>query len=144
MAFHVDTSDGERDVHGPGSPSSSVGGPSCGSENYGYRWQGPSSQGMASSGSVTPRASASPERSPATQTWRQSSNPPPAMAPLPPQQSYGIFQPNDMSPLDGNQLIGGGMGGISGHGQHGASPMRGAPFGQMNGGGPCSNSAVIF
>jgi len=145
LAVRVDTSDMDRDRHGraPGSPASSAGGPSCvGSDGYGYRWHGHhSSQGMASSGSVTPRDGASPSESPA-QSWRHQSHCPPAMAPLPPQQGYGIFGQQDMG-HDGG--LGGGMGGMSAPGHHhGQSPMRGAAFTQMSGGGPCSNSAVIF
>jgi len=158
LAVKVDTGDMDRDMNAPGSPASSGGGPSCGSvggsEGFGYRWQG--------SGSGTPREGASPTESPA-QSWRVPPNCPPAMPPLPAQQNYGMtFQPQqgDMGALDGNVLLGGamsGMGGMGGMGgarpdqmqmqhggQHGASPMRGAAFAQMNGGGACSNSAVIF
>jgi len=159
LAVKVDMGDMDRDA--PGSPASSGGGgPSCGgsvggSEGFGYQWQGQASQGMASSGSVTPRDGASPTESPA-QSWRVPAGCPPPMVPLPAQQSYGMFQPQqgDMGPLDGNVMLSGGMGAMGGIGnrpemqmQHGgppgASPMRGAAFAQMNNGG-CSNSAVIF
>ena len=138
----VDTSD-QHDMHAPGSPASSGGGPSGGGGSYDYRgWQG---QGMSmGSGSGTPRDGASPSESPRAQLWHHSAAPP-AMAPLPPQQ-YGIFQQQQgggMGPLDGDVMLGGAMGGMGGGiggtraehmqmqqlgGQHGASPMRGSAF----------------
>jgi len=158
----VDTSHDDREMNAPGSPASSAGGPSCGgSEGFGYRFQGQSSQGgMGSSGTVTPRDIVSPSESPA-QSWRSAHHCPPAMAPLPPHisqaQSYGMFQQGDVGgALDGavNMALSmGGMGGLGGDQtrpaqqqqfQPGASPMRGAAFSQMGGGGPCSSAPVIF
>jgi len=158
LAVKVDTTD-TRELHAPGSPVSSAGGPSGsigGSEGFGYRWNG-HSQGMASSGSVTPRDGASPTESPA-ESWRAAPIPP-AMAPLPPNVSaqYGIFGGHgDLGGVDGPMLSSmpmsgmsmSGMGGMGGLGQPpqpshstGASPMRGGVF---QPGGACSSSPMIF